>query len=118
MTEVPLKVCGRHKLPHLPQRPPCPPLVQEIRGGGRLSCSLPCEPCIPQPCDMGPDCFSTFSRKNFLLILLYLFYLFFEKKKKSRQKHRKPLCRNGFQMFTFSFSVHFLQTNATLASTL
>ena len=107
MTEVPLKVCGRHKLPHLPQRPPCPPLVQEIRGGdGHFAF-----------CRMGPVYFSAFFRKNFLLMLLYLF-IFYEKKKKSRQKHRKPLCRNGFQMFAFSFSVHFLQTKATLASTL
>lgn len=61
--------------------------------------------------------FPLFSAKTFYLC--YYIYLFFtKKKKKSRQKHRKPLCRNGFQMFTFSFSVHFLQTKATLASTL
>ena len=107
MTEVPLKVCGRHKLPHLPQRPPLPPTSTGDKGRRKV---------VLQPCHMGPVCFSTFSRKNFLLMLLYLFFT--KKKKKSRQKHRKPLCRNGFQMFTFSFSVHFLQTKATLASTL
>ena len=109
MTEVPLKVCGRHKLPHLPQRPPCPPLVQEIRGGGRLSCSL---------ATWALSAFPLFPAKTFYLCYTIYFIYFFEKKKKSRRKHRKPLCRNGFQMFTFSFSVHFLQTKATLASTL
>lgn len=75
MTEVPLKVCGRHKLPHLPQRPPCPPLVQEIRGGGRLSCSLPCEPCIPQPCHIGSVRFFTFFfKKLFIYTIILLFY--------------------------------------------
>ena len=60
MTEVPLKVCGRHKLPQL---------VQEIRGSdGHFAF-----------CRMGPVYFSAFFRKNFLLMLLYLF-IFYEKK--------------------------------------
>lgn len=72
---------------------------------------------ILHPATWALSTFPLFLRKNFLLIL-YIFIYFLKKKKKSRQKHHKPLCRNGFQMFTFSFSVHFLQTKATLASTL
>lgn len=62
--------------------------------------------------------FTLFSSKNILFILVIFLYLFFIKKWKSRQKHRKPLCRNGFQVSTFCFLVPFLWTGAPLHPTL
>ena len=54
--------------------------------------------------------FTLFFSKNILFILVIFLYFFFIKKWKSRQKHRKPLCRNGFRVSTFCFLVPFLWT--------
>ena len=108
MTKMPLKACGRYKLIYPSQQPPYPPPTSTGDKGGDGHFAS---------CHMGLVYFSTFFTQKLFTYTIYI-YLFFEKKKKSRQKHHKPLCRNGFQMFTFSFSVHFLQTKATLASTL
>ena len=62
--------------------------------------------------------FTLFSSKNILFILVIFLYFFFIKKWKSRQKHRKPLCCNCFQVSTFCFLVPFLWTGAPLHPTL
>ena len=111
-----------HALPHGPCIPrpccahtllpmPCPHAPANTNGkrgkdcGGRHGFALCLHPCL---------LFRFFLHKSFYFyIIIYIIY-FCEKKRKSRQKHREPLCRNGFRASTSFFLVPFLWTRLPL----
>ena len=91
--------------------PPAPANTERKRGkdcGGRRGFALCLHPCL---------LFRFFLLKTFYFYIIHLYYLFFIKKWKSRQKHSKPLCRNGFRVSTFLLPRPLFVDEATLAAT-